>query len=77
MTRISRCVDAVAAATILTMFAGSAQAQSAATGRAELTAYIDGLAREHLKARQGEVAKLKTQAEAEARRDRNRRRCWS
>jgi hypothetical protein len=45
MTRNTRCA-AVAAATILLAFAGSAQAQSAATGRAELTAYIDGLARE-------------------------------
>jgi hypothetical protein len=48
MTRNTRCA-AVAAATILLAFAGSAQAQSAATGRAELTAYIDGLAREHLR----------------------------
>jgi len=71
MTRNTRSA-AVAAATILLAFAGSAQAQSAATGRAELTAYIDGLAREHLKARQGEVAGLKTQAEAEARQARNK-----
>jgi dienelactone hydrolase len=36
-------------------------------GRAELTAYIDGLARQALKAREAEVAGLKTQADAEAR----------
>lgn len=51
---------------------GVAQAQAAATGRAELTAYLDGLARERLKAREAEIAGLKSRGEAEARRVRNR-----
>ncbi len=44
-----------------------ARAPDPAAGRAELTAYIDGLARQSLKAREAEVAGLKTRADAEAR----------
>jgi hypothetical protein len=49
-----------------------AQPSSPATGRAELTAYIDGLARGRLAVPRTEVAELKTQAEAEARKARTR-----
>jgi cephalosporin-C deacetylase-like acetyl esterase len=66
------CAGALAAT--LLFVAGSAWAQSASpsTGRAELTAYIDGLARERLEAREALVAGLKTQADADARKARNK-----
>ena len=47
--------------------AAFARAPDPAAGRAELTAYIDGLARQELKAREAQVAGLKTRADAEAR----------
>jgi cephalosporin-C deacetylase-like acetyl esterase len=49
-----------------------AQPSSPPTGRAELTAYIDGLARDNLAVRAVQVAELKTQAEAEARKARTK-----
>jgi cephalosporin-C deacetylase-like acetyl esterase len=62
-----------AAAALLLISAGPTLAQSAPiNGRAELTAYIDGLARERLKAREDAVAGLKSQADAEARKARSR-----
>jgi cephalosporin-C deacetylase-like acetyl esterase len=62
-----------ALAAISLFAAGPVLAQtSSSTGRAELTAYIDGLARESLKAREARVAGLKTQADADARKARNK-----
>ena len=57
---------------LLILGAGPGAWAQAATGRAELTTYLDGLARERLKVRTAEVAGLKTQAQAEARAARNR-----
>jgi cephalosporin-C deacetylase-like acetyl esterase len=62
----------VAVVAIVLALAGSASAQAPAAGRAEFTAYIDGIARDHLKAREAAVAGLKTQADAETRRVRNK-----
>ncbi len=49
-----------------------ALAQATPNGRTELTAYIDSLARTHLKAREAEVAGLATKEQAEARKARNK-----
>ena len=62
------------AAALLLLSAGPVTAQTAPHGRAELTAYIDGLARDHLKAREATVASLKSQADAEARKAASRAR---
>ena len=62
----------VAALLFLLPLGGSALAQAPTTGRAELIAYIDGLARADLKARAVRVAGLKTQADAEARKAANK-----
>nr|WP_295106386.1 acetylxylan esterase [uncultured Caulobacter sp.] len=62
-----------AAAALLLFSAGPALAQTEQpNGRAELTAYIDGLARDRLKAREATVAGLKSRADAEARKAANR-----
>ena len=71
MKLVKTSAASVAALLILTA-GGWAQAQAPETGRAELTRYLDGLARGHLKVRAAEVAGLKTQAQAEARKARNR-----
>jgi dienelactone hydrolase len=52
---------------LLTAWPAASQTGQATTGRDELTAYIDGLARQNLKARAARVAGLSTQGEAEAR----------
>ncbi len=71
MKLVKTSAASVAALLILTA-GGWVQAQAPETGRAELTRYLDGLARGHLKVRAAEVAGLRTQAQAEARKARNR-----
>lgn len=63
---------AIAALLLFSAGPGLAQTGPAANGRAELTAYVDSLARARLAARKTEIAGLTSQAEAEARKAKSR-----